>query len=101
MPEDRFENGTLSVLARLTDDTGIIEHAWHSVPRYSDGYCTDDNGRALALACQIGGRDAAAPARRYLAFLVYAHLGEGRFRLRLGYDRRWTDDPTSAVRVGG
>lgn len=87
--------GPLSVLDRLTDSTGIIEHAWHSVPRYGDGYCTDDNGRALALVSEIGGAEAPALARRYLAFLVHAHVGDGRFRLRLGYDRHWTDDPPS------
>lgn len=86
---------SLHVLDRLTDDTGMIEHGWHSLARYESGYCTDDNGRALALVCAVGGAVAEAYARRYLAFLHFAHLGGGRFRLRLGFDRRWTDDPPS------
>jgi len=86
---------SLSCLDRLTDDTGILEHAWHSIPRRDHGYCTDDNGRALALVCAVGGDGAESLARRYLGFLRHAHMGGGRFRLRLAYDRRWTDDARS------
>jgi len=86
---------SLNVLDRLTDDTGMIEHGWYSLARYDSGYCTDDNGRALGLVCAIGGPAAAVYARRYLAFLYFAHLGGGRFRLRLGFDRRWSADPPS------
>lgn len=34
-------------LARLTDDTGLLEHALGVVPRRGEGYTTDDNARAL------------------------------------------------------
>ena len=45
----------------------------------------------------FGPTDAVAEelAERWLAFLVQAHDGDGRFRLRMGFDRRWTDDPSS------
>ena len=33
----------------MTDDTGILQHAVFSIPRYEDGYCLDDNARALLL----------------------------------------------------
>ena len=33
----------------MTDDTGMLQHAAFSVPRYDDGYCLDDNARALLL----------------------------------------------------
>ncbi|MEA2579385.1 MAG: hypothetical protein QOE83_277 [Actinomycetota bacterium] len=91
-----FPAPSLDHVARLTDDVGIFEHALGPVPRRANGYCTDDNGRALAVACRDHWDPRAARlAERYLAFLVHAHEGGGRFRLRLGYDRRWTDDPTS------
>src|SRR6185436_6129636 len=59
------------------------------------GYCTDDAGRGLAVAVRSEDAVAEELAERWLAFLVQAHEGDGRFRLRMGFDRRWTDDPSS------
>jgi hypothetical protein len=86
---------SLAHLARMTDETGLYEHALGAVPRRADGWCTDDNGRALAVACRSD--DPAAPALIpiYLAFLADAHLGGGRFHLRMGFDRRWTSHEPS------
>jgi hypothetical protein len=83
-------------LVRMTDDTGLFEHALGPIPRRADGWCTDDNGRALAVVS----RSAEDPlterlAERYLAFLLHAHTAGGRFHLRMAFDRRWTDDPSS------
>ena len=91
-----FPAPSLDHVARLTDDVGIAEHALGSVPRRAHGYCTDDNGRALAAVT----RDSHDPratmlAQTYLAFLVHAHQGDGVFHLRLSYDRRWTQDAVS------
>ena len=33
----------------MTDDTGMLQHATFNVPRYDEGYCVDDNARALLL----------------------------------------------------
>ena len=38
----------LDHLDRMTDSTGLIQHAIYSVPRRESGYTTDDNARALA-----------------------------------------------------
>src|SRR6266478_5961499 len=65
----------LDHLHRLTDDTGMLQHATFSVPNYGEGYTTDDNARALLLAVlveQLGGTESARIeelASRYLAFL--------------------------------
>src|ERR1700678_4315248 len=40
----------LSHLSRMTDSTGVFQHAIFSVPNFSEGYCTDDNARAFILA---------------------------------------------------
>src|SRR5881296_418362 len=40
----------LSHLSRMTDSTGIFQHAIFSIPNFSEGYCTDDNARAFILA---------------------------------------------------
>jgi glycosyltransferase involved in cell wall biosynthesis len=86
-------------MQRLTDGTGMIQHACHTVPKYAEGYATDDNARALIVAVRLeelgerlanGMRDWAA---RYLAFLVHAlEPKSGRFRNFLSYDRRWLED---------
>ena len=44
----------LSHLSRMTDSTGVFQHAIFSVPNFSEGYCTDDNARAFVLAVLLG-----------------------------------------------
>jgi glycosyltransferase involved in cell wall biosynthesis len=92
----------LDHLHRLTDDTGLIQHACHTVPKYSEGYATDDNARALIVAVrleELGERLAHEIhdlASRYLAFLVHAfEPNSGRFRNFLSYNRRWMEDAGS------
>ena len=54
----------------MTDDTGILQHAAFSVPRYDDGYCLDDNARALLLMTLVedaGTEDVAGGARARVA----------------------------------
>lgn len=87
---------------RMTDDTGILQHAAFSVPRYSDGYCLDDNARALLLMALIedaGAEDVAGVrelASRYLAFVSDALQREtGRFRNFLTYARHWHQEEGS------
>ena len=92
---------SLRHLLRMTDDTSLFEHGIGALPNRSLGYCSDDAGRALAVLARWDQRDAEplvdaeALAERMLEFLVQAHEGEGRFRLRMGFDRRWTADPSS------
>lgn len=80
-------------LVRLTDDTGLFEHARHATARRQHGYCTDDVARGLVVTS----READPPtmvlrlAECYLAFLTQAQDSTGAFHNRLGHDRRWTD----------
>ncbi len=82
----------------LTDDTGMLQHAVFSVPRYEDGYCTDDNARALLLLTLLedaGTHDRPTTrslASRYLAFLSHAFNTDlRRFRNFMAYSRTWTE----------
>jgi glycosyltransferase involved in cell wall biosynthesis len=86
-------------LRALTDDTGILQHALFSVPRYEDGYCLDDNARALLLTTSIedAGTDdrstTGALSSRYLAFVSHAFDRESRrFRNFMAYSRKWVED---------
>ena len=85
-------------LARLSDDTGLFEHACYATPRREHGYCLDDVARGLVVLCrQPPPWHLAGPtdplAERYLAFIVHAQSPDGRFHNRLGFDRRWQDEP--------
>jgi glycosyltransferase involved in cell wall biosynthesis len=89
----------LQHLRALTDDTGVLQHAMFSVPRYEDGYCLDDNARALLLMALVedaGTTDRAtsrALSARYLAFVSHAFNGDlGRFRNFMSYSRQWTEE---------
>lgn len=89
---------TLKHVRALTDDTGMLQHAIFSIPRYDDGYCLDDNARALLLMALLedAGCDEPAVVRmlasRYLAFVSHAFdRASGRFRNFLSYARQWLE----------
>lgn len=88
----------LDHLDRMTDDTGMLQHATHSVPNFAHGYCTDDNARALLLTVYLEELGLTGPkverlATRYAAFLQSAFNPETlRFRNFLGFDRRWLEE---------
>ncbi|WP_394619986.1 hypothetical protein JNUCC0626_13045 [Lentzea sp. JNUCC 0626] len=82
-------------LIRLSDDTGLYEHAEGPLPRIEHGYCLDDVARGLVVLCREPepATELAALAEHYLAFVAYAQAEDGRFHNRLGPDRRWRDEP--------
>ncbi|MGA7460080.1 MAG: glycosyltransferase family 4 protein [Candidatus Korobacteraceae bacterium] len=87
----------LNHLSRMTDDTGMLQHAVFAVPNYHEGYATDDNARALivSILAEPDAMNAEFPktlASRYLAFLWLAfNPANGRFRNFLSYDREWQE----------
>jgi glycosyltransferase involved in cell wall biosynthesis len=91
----------LSHLSRMTDSTGIFQHAIFTVPNFSEGYCTDDNARAFILAVLLSelGEEperVRALATTYAAFLHHAFdLRVKRFHNHLSFDRRWLDEQGS------
>ena len=91
----------LSHLSRMTDSTGIFQHAIFSVPNFSEGYCTDDNARAYILAVLLSelGEDperVRTLATTYAAFLHHAFDPKTkRFHNHLSFDRRWLDEQGS------
>jgi glycosyltransferase involved in cell wall biosynthesis len=91
----------LNHLNRLTDDTGMFQHAIFTTPNYGEGYTTDDNARALIFTVLLAqmrndqtGKNGSTldSSARYLAFLEHAfNPGKGRFKNFLRYDRRWNE----------
>jgi glycosyltransferase involved in cell wall biosynthesis len=99
---DHLPQLKLNHLQRLTDDTGMLQHAIFTVPNSREGYTTDDNARALIFTVLQNQADqnrfksadslTPDPAFRYLAFLEYAfNPHQGRFKNFLSYGRRWTE----------
>jgi len=97
LPELRLDH-----VNRLTDDTGMLQHAIFIIPNRAEGYTTDDNARALVLTVMLeqfdkDGREKAEPfaldfSSRYLSFLEHAfNSANGRFRNFFNYDRRWNE----------
>jgi hypothetical protein len=82
-------------LDRMTDSTGLIQHAIYSIPRRESGYTTDDNARALRLCTRLWGRhqDERMLNRvaRYLSFLEHARCPVRGFHNFLSYQRDWLD----------
>jgi glycosyltransferase involved in cell wall biosynthesis len=84
----------------MCDDTGLFQHAVHSVPDRSHGYCVDDNARALLLACALNNpgeqRLSEVLTARFAAFVQHAWNPDNRrFRNFMGFDRTWLEDTGS------
>ncbi len=88
----------LDHLFRMSDSTGIFQHASFTVPNFAEGYCTDDNARALVLALMLqklghGSPRLGAQAATYAAFLNHAFdRPRGRFRNFMSFDRHWLEE---------
>ena len=99
---DQLPELKLSHLNRMTDDTGMLQHAIFTIPNRREGYTTDDNARALILAVLLehldknrfgeAGLPPAKSAGLYLSFLEHAfNPPKSRFKNFLRYDRRWNE----------
>ncbi len=93
----------LDHIVRMSDGTGIFQHAIFNVPNFHEGYCTDDNARAFILCNlldELGGQPPAENlgklATSYLAFLAAAlDYTSGRFRNFMSHERRWLEEAGS------
>ncbi|WP_246611015.1 glycosyltransferase family 4 protein [Aquisediminimonas profunda] len=85
----------LDGLLRICDDTGIIQHSIFSVPDRANGYCVDDNARALMLMNRMDCKETAQRERLtsiFAAFIESAWNEEsGEFRNFMGYRRNWLE----------
>ncbi|MDR3689535.1 MAG: glycosyltransferase family 4 protein [Fimbriimonas sp.] len=96
IPTLQFEH-----LYALTNDVGIFQHATFTVPNRSEGYCVDDNARALMLTAYIADErpltaELARSQALYLAFVCDAfNPATGRFRNFMDYGHRWLEEAGS------
>ncbi len=91
----------LDHLVRMTDSAGMLQHANYTIPNFEEGYCTDDNARALLLTLlleQLGVSSVQIQrlAASYSAFLNYAFDRKlSRFRNFMSYNRSWIESAGS------
>ncbi|MCU4166540.1 glycosyltransferase family 4 protein [Carboxylicivirga caseinilyticus] len=81
---------------RLTDDTGIIQHAKFGIPNLKEGYCLDDNARALLMVLmaykQIKDSRALELSPVYLSYIHYMQNKDGTFKNFLSFSRHYLDE---------
>ncbi|TVR74174.1 MAG: glycosyltransferase [Marinilabiliales bacterium] len=94
----------LSHVKRLTDDTGIVQHAKYGIPNLKEGYCVDDNSRALLMSIlawrQNRDEDSLKLMPVYLSFLHYMQREDGNFRNFLSFSRQFLDEHGSEDSFG-
>jgi hypothetical protein len=100
MPDMNYQH-----LNNLTDQTGIIQHAVFNMPNRKEGYCIDDNSRALLLAiwaCKNNKKDqrAAQLLPVYLSFVHYMQTPDGHFRNFMSYTRECFEERGSEDSFG-
>ena len=95
---------SLNHILRLTDDTGIIQHAKYGIPNLKEGYCLDDNARALLLVLmayrQIKDNKALELSPIYLSYIHYMQNANGTFRNFLSFSRNYLDEVGSEDSFG-
>ncbi|MBZ9728637.1 glycosyltransferase family 4 protein [Salegentibacter sp. JZCK2] len=86
---------SLAHIKRLTDDTGIIQHAKFGIPNLKEGYCLDDNARALLMSLMAYNQKKNPLALElmpiYLSYIHYMQNEDGTFRNFLSFNRNFLD----------
>jgi hypothetical protein len=88
----------------LTDDTGIIQHATGNIPNRKEGYCLDDNSRALILAILAWEQNQDENLKKliplYLSFIHHMQREDGKFINFLNYSRNYSEEVGSEDAYG-
>lgn len=87
---------SLAHVKRMTDDTGIIQHARYGIPNLKEGYCLDDNARALLMALMTFKQKKDYVALElcpvYLSYIHYMQNEDGTFKNFLSFNRSFLDE---------
>lgn len=89
---------------RLTDDTGILQHAKYIIPNFKKGYCLDDNARALLMFLMVfrqrKSKEALKLISTYLSFITLMQNDDGTFKNYLSFNRNFVDQVGSEDSFG-
>ena len=91
-------------IRNLTDDTGIIQHAIFNIPNRKEGYCIDDNSRALLLSVLALKADLPKSDLPnllvYLSYVHYMQTTSGEFKNFMDYTKVAVEDRGSEDSFG-
>jgi len=80
-------------LERLTDDTGLFQHASFIIPELSNGYSNDDNARAVMAMIKYHSQYADQKSlklfQKYLSFIMHSQQENGLVHNIMNFDRSW------------
>ncbi|HUW19642.1 MAG TPA: glycosyltransferase family 4 protein [Sedimentisphaerales bacterium] len=87
---------SLVYLKKITDDTGLYQHARFTIPRREHGYTTDDNARAVIAVTRYYAQHPEPQTLElldlYLSFILHAQNSDGTVRNFMSFDRTWRKD---------
>lgn len=95
LPEINFAH-----INNLTDDTGIIQHALFNIPNRKEGYCIDDNARALLLSVLANNKMQSRLLPIYLSFIHYMQTESGEFKNFMSYTKATSEERGSEDSFG-
>lgn len=81
----------IDYLLKITDDTGLIEHTNGDLPDYKEGWCVDDNARALQICLRYKLKKLEKVKNIYFDFIKSAWRKNKLFN-DLNDDFTWKDD---------
>jgi hypothetical protein len=88
VPEPSLEH-----LVKLTDSTGLFQHAIFTIPNREYGYCTDDNARGVIAMTRYYAQYPEPEALKlldiYLSFIIHSQNSDGSVRNMMSFDRTW------------
>jgi len=87
---------SLDHLQKLTDDTGLYQHAKFTIPNREYGYCTDDNARAVIAMTRYYAQYPEPQVLQlldtYLSFTIHSQSSDGSIRNFMDFDRTWHEN---------
>ena len=88
VPEPSLEH-----LVKLTDSTGLFQHAIFTIPNREYGYCTDDNARGVIAMTRYYAQYPEPEALKlldvYLSFIIHSQNGDGSVKNMMNFERTW------------
>ena len=95
---------SLAHIRRMTDNTGIVQHAIYGIPNLKEGYCLDDNARALLMVLmhytRFEDQEALDLLPVYLSYIHYMQKEDGQFRNFLHFNHTYLDETGSEDSFG-
>jgi len=85
----------INYLLKLSDEVGLIEHATRDEPNYKEGWCVDDNARAIQVCLAFPeNKQLNQKLSTYVSFIKSAWR-EGKLFNDFNEDLTWKDDATT------